>query len=428
LLFEQLNIIEPIQRALKQEGYTEATPIQLQAINPLLEGHDCLGCAQTGTGKTAAFAIPILQKINQNKKEHQGKRQIRALILAPTRELAIQIDDSFKAYGRFLRTRSLVVYGGVSQNPQTRSLNQGIDILVATPGRLLDLIQQKFIDLRYVEHFVLDEADMMLDMGMIQDVKKIIAYIPKDRQTLLFSATMPEAIMELAHSILKNPIRIDLTPKEKAIHLVNQTVYFVDKNNKMALLISLLSDKKLESVLIFSRTKHGADRIVKLLGMANHKSQAIHGNKSQNARQFALNNFKSKKIRVLVATDIAARGIDIEELSHVINFDLPEVAETYVHRIGRTGRAGLSGQAISFCSHSEKALLQSIEKLMNKKIVVINNHSYPLKDVTEEPTKTINRGRPIQRQRGPISKDSKQIPKRNFAKKKPKHFGSSTKV
>jgi ATP-dependent RNA helicase RhlE len=378
LLFKDLNIIEPIQKALKTTGYTEATPIQEMAIPPLLEGKDLLGCAQTGTGKTAAFAIPILQNISVKQKNTKGKRKIKALILAPTRELAIQINDSFKTYGRNLGVKTLVIYGGVSQNPQTKYLGIGIDILVATPGRLLDLINQKFVNLNNIENFVLDEADHMLDMGMLKDVKRIIKYIPDARQTMFFSATMPTEISRLADQLLKDPVKIEITPVSSPVDIIEQAVYYVNKKNKTDLLLHLLKNEAIDSALVFSRTKHGADKIVKVLLKAGVESQAIHGNKSQNARQLALKNFKEKKIRVLVATDIAARGIDIDELSHVFNYNLPEVPETYVHRIGRTGRAGLGGIAISFCDQEEKIMLRDIQRLIAKKVPVVEDHPYPL--------------------------------------------------
>ncbi|MDP2842953.1 MAG: DEAD/DEAH box helicase, partial [Acetobacterium sp.] len=327
--FENLNIIQPIQKALKAEGYTEATPIQEKAIPSLLEGRDLLGCAQTGTGKTAAFAIPILQGLSYEQRNLKGNRPIKALVLAPTRELALQISDSFKAYGKFLGLRTLVIYGGVSQNPQTKALAAGVDILVATPGRLLDLINQKYIKLGQIKHFVLDEADMMLDMGMLQDVRKIIKHMPAERQNMLFSATMPIEIAKLAGSILKNPTKVTITPVSSTVEVIEQNVFYVNKSNKIHLLIHLLKNKEIVSALVFSRTKHGADKIVKHLERSGFKAQAIHGNKSQNARQLALNNFKERKTRILVATDIAARGIDIEELSHVFNYDLPEVPENY---------------------------------------------------------------------------------------------------
>lgn len=386
-----MNLIEPIQKALRAEGYDEPTPIQIEAIPALLEGKDLLGCAQTGTGKTAAFAIPILQRLYAERQSSEENRQIKALIIAPTRELAIQISDSFKAYGRYLGLKTLVINGGVSQHPQTRALRAGVDILVATPGRLLDLINQRFISLKNIKYFVLDEADLMLDMGMLKDVKKIITYIPTVRQTMFFSATMPNEIGELANSILNNPVRIDITPESATVDIIEQSVYFTDKINKTNLLIHILKNNIIDSALVFSRTKHGANKIVKSLENAGFTTEAIHGNKSQNARQLALNNFKERKTRILIATDIAARGLDIEELSHVINYDLPEVAETYVHRIGRTGRAGLGGKAISFCDHEEKPLLQSIQKLISKNIAVVSDHPYPLVDTTIKSKERSNR-------------------------------------
>ena len=378
MLFEELNIIVPIQKALKTEGYKNPTEIQQQAIPALLEGRDLVGCAQTGTGKTAAFAVPILQMIALGKSEPKSRRKIKALVLTPTRELAIQIGDSFSAYGQNLSLRSTVIFGGVGQKPQTDALRAGIDILVATPGRLLDLMNQKLIDLHHVKYFVLDEADRMLDMGMVHDVKRIISYLPKIRQTILFSATMPMEITKLVDSILNDPIKVAVTPISSTVDIIEQAVYYVDKKDKKLLLAHLLKDKSIVSALVFSRTKHGADKIVKDLGKAGVQAQAIHGNKSQGARQLALNNFKEKKTRILVATDIAARGIDVEELSHVINFDLPNIPETYVHRIGRTGRAGLGGVALSFCDAEEMPLLKDIEKLIAKKIPVIEDHPYPL--------------------------------------------------
>jgi len=378
LSFNELNIIDPILKSLKVQGYKEATPIQAKAIPLLLEGSDLLGCAQTGTGKTAAFAIPILQNLALNPKDYSGTRKIRALIVAPTRELALQISDSFVSYGMYLKQRTAVIFGGVAQNPQTRQLKKGIDILVATPGRLLDLINQGFIDISSIEHFVLDEADQMLDMGMLQDVKRIITYIPKKRQTMFFSATMPSEIGALADTILDNPVKIVIKPEFSPIDIIEQEVYFVDNKNKTSLLINLLKAKPYDSVLIFSRTKHGADKIVKDLNNKGFMSVAIHGNKSQSNRQLALSDFKKRKTRILVATDIAARGLDIEELSHVINYNLPEVPETYIHRIGRTGRAGLGGKAIAFCDFSEKSLLQDIQRLIDKTLSEVKDHPYPL--------------------------------------------------
>lgn len=384
MLFENLDIIQPIQKALKAEGYTEATPIQEKAIPSLLAGKDLLGCAQTGTGKTAAFAIPILQGLSYEQRNIKGKKAIKGLILAPTRELAIQISDSFKAYGKHLGLRTLVIYGGVSQHPQTKALTAGVDILVATPGRLLDLINQKYVKLNQIQYFVLDEADMMLDMGMLHDVRKIIKFMPAERQNMLFSATMPTEIAKLAGSILKDPVKVAITPVSSTVDIIEQAVYYVNKSNKINLLVHLLKDKAIVSALVFSRTKHGADKIVKILEKSGFQAQAIHGNKSQNARQLALNNFKERKTRILVATDIAARGIDIEELSHVFNYDLPEVPETYVHRIGRTGRAGLGGIAIAFCDQEEMPLLDGIEKLVSKSIPVVEVHPYPLIHIPNE--------------------------------------------
>ncbi|SFJ03660.1 ATP-dependent RNA helicase RhlE [Terrisporobacter glycolicus] len=374
--FTDLDIIRPIQKALKEEGYIKPTPIQSKSITPLLEGRDLLGCAQTGTGKTAAFAIPIIQQIYNDKKTLKGKRTIKAVILAPTRELAIQIEENFVAYARHTNIKSLVIFGGVSQNPQVKALKEGVDILIATPGRMLDLYNQKFLKLNDVKHFVLDEADSMLDMGMIHDVKRIISHLPKVRQNIFFSATMPKEISKLADSIFKNPVKVEVAPVSSTTEMVEQNIYFVSKKQKTKLLIELLKNNPKESVLVFSRTKHGANKITKDLISSSISAAAIHGNKSQNARQLALNEFKEGKIRVLVATDIAARGIDIDELPFVINYDLPEVAETYVHRIGRTGRAGRSGRATAFCSIEERDLYKAIEKLINKKIEIVENHSF----------------------------------------------------
>jgi ATP-dependent RNA helicase RhlE len=376
MLFENLDIIKPILKAIGEEGYTKPTSIQSEAIPHILRGLDLLGCAQTGTGKTAAFAIPVLQNIFNGQKSEKGPKPISALILAPTRELAIQIGESFTAYGKHMNIKTTVIFGGVPQNPQTKAIKEGVDILVATPGRLIDLVSQKHIDLSNVKYFVLDEADRMLDMGMINDVKRIISKLPKVRQNMLFSATMPKEILTLVNSILKNPVKVEVTPVSSTIDTITQGLYFVGKKHKKSLLVNLLKDKSIASVLVFSRTKRGANMITNDLVKAGIEAQAIHGNKSQNARQLALNNFKEGKIRALVATDIAARGIDVDELSHVINFDLPEVPETYVHRIGRTGRAGQKGIALSFCDEEEKDYLKSIEKLIHKKIPLIEEHPY----------------------------------------------------
>jgi len=373
LNFEKLNIITPILKALNTAGYTVPTPIQEQAIPVILEGKDLLGCAQTGTGKTAAFAIPMLQILHKEKLNERGPRVIKALILTPTRELASQIGESLDVYGRYTGLKHTVIYGGVSQVPQTSALRAGVDILVATPGRLLDLMNQRYISLGNIKLFVLDEADRMLDMGFSHDVKKIIAQLPVTRQTLLFSATMPPEIAMLVDAILSKPVKVEVTPVSSTVDTIEQTVYFVDRKDKKSLLIQLLRNKSIDSALVFTRTKHGADRVVRDLAKARIAAQAIHGDKSQTARQLALNNFKLKRTRVLVATDIAARGIDVQELSHVINFDLPNVPETYVHRIGRTGRAGMGGTALSFCDGEEKGYLKDIQKLISKKIPVIED-------------------------------------------------------
>jgi len=373
--FKKLNIIEPILRAIAVEGYKTPTPIQEQAIPIVLKGKDLLGCAQTGTGKTAAFAVPILQMLGEKKPE--GKRKIRSLILTPTRELAIQIEESFKAYGRYTKLKSVVIFGGVSQYPQTQYLKDGVDIVIATPGRLLDLMNQKFISLQDIEIFVLDEADRMLDMGFIHDIKKVLAVLPKKRQSLFFSATMPDEIIKLAGTILKDPSHVSVTPISSTVDTIDQFVYFVDKGNKTALLVDLLKDPKIRTALVFTRTKHGADKVVKVLQNHNITAEAIHGNKAQNARQRALTNFKAQTTRVLVATDIAARGIDVNDLEYVINYEISNIAEMYVHRIGRTGRAGAKGTSYSFCDAEERPFLRDVEKLIAKKIPVIENHAYP---------------------------------------------------
>jgi ATP-dependent RNA helicase RhlE len=369
-----------ILKALAKENYTNPTPIQEQAIPAVLAGRDLLGCAQTGTGKTAAFALPIIQQLSGQPPVRGSRRAIRALILTPTRELALQISDNIKAYSQFVDMRSVAIVGGVSQKVQEQSLGRGADIVIATPGRLIDLLNQKQIDLQHVQILVLDEADRMLDMGFIHDVKRIIAKMPSKRQTLFFSATMPPEISSLVQTLLVNPVKVEITPVSSTVERIEQSVYFVDKANKQHLLNDLLKDRSIVSALVFTRTKHGADRVVRGLTKANVAAQAIHGNKSQNARQLALNNFKSGATRVLVATDIAARGIDIDELSHVINFNLPNISETYVHRIGRTGRAGLSGTAISFCEYEELPYLKDIEKLIKKSVPVVKDHPYPMLD------------------------------------------------
>lgn len=375
MTFKELNIIEPILRALQNEGYETPTPIQQQAIPIILEGRDILGCAQTGTGKTAAFSIPILQKF-YNSTSSGRRRPIKALVMTPTRELAIQIDESFATYGRHLGLKHCVIFGGVGQKPQTDALKEGVDILIATPGRLLDLVSQGFINLKTVEFFVLDEADRMLDMGFIHDIKRVLPLLPKERQTLFFSATMPREIAALADSMLTDPRKVEVTPVSSTVDIIDQSVYHVERGSKTGLLIHLLQNSDMESVLVFSRTKHGADKIAKSLVKAGISSEAIHGNKSQNARQRALSNFKERETRVLIATDIAARGIDIDKLSHVFNYDLPEVPETYVHRIGRTGRAGSSGIAIAFCDAEELPLLKDIQRLIGKNIPIVRDHPF----------------------------------------------------
>jgi ATP-dependent RNA helicase RhlE len=374
LLFTDLNIIKPILDALQKEGYEKPTPIQEQSIPSILEHRDVLGTAQTGTGKTAAFAIPILQNLMERKGPKNN--HIKALILTPTRELAIQIEESFNSYGKNLPLKKLVVFGGVKQGSQETALRKGVDILVATPGRLLDFIAQGIISLKNLEIFVLDEADRMLDMGFVHDVKRIIKLLPPKRQTLFFSATMPTEIQKLADSILNNPIKVSVTPISSTAETIKQAVYFVDKENKLDLLTHILQNNISDSVLVFSRTKHGADKIARKLQSSNISAEAIHGNKSQNARQNALNNFKSGKTRVLVATDIAARGIDIDELKYVVNYELSDVAETYVHRIGRTGRAGAEGSSISFVDGLDLLNLRDTEKLIGMKIPIEKNHPF----------------------------------------------------
>lgn len=378
MTFEHLNLTEPILRALKTEGYTTPTPIQQQAIPLALQRKDLLGSAQTGTGKTAAFAIPMIQLMSQDQRTNGRLRRIRGLILTPTRELALQISESFESYGRYTPLKYRVIFGGVSQHAQVESLRAGIDVLIATPGRLLDLMQQGYINLKDIEYFVLDEADRMLDMGFLNDVKKIIAKLPSRRQSLFFSATMPDPIVKLADTILVNPSRVNVTPEATTAEMIDQVVYFVDKKNKRHLLSEILQDSEIERALVFTRTKHGADRVSRELNKKGIRSLAIHGNKSQNARQAALSAFKDEKIRVLVATDIAARGIDIDYLTHVINFELPNIAESYVHRIGRTGRAGESGKAIAFCDVEEKEYLADIQKLIGQQVAEVTDHNYPM--------------------------------------------------
>lgn len=372
MTFKELGVIEPILKALAEKGYTQPTPIQAQAIPVLLKGKDLLGSAQTGTGKTAAFTIPILQHLAEGVPPKK-QRKIQALIITPTRELAIQIDDNIRAYAQHTDIRSTVIFGGVKQESQVKTLKRGVDVLTATPGRLLDLINQGFISLKNVNHFVLDEADQMLDMGFVHDIKKILKKLPQERQSLFFSATMPKSIIELSKQILGDFERVNIAPQQTTAERVDQAIYFVPKKNKTKLLVHVLKTEPFETVLVFSRTKHGANKIVKKLSQAGIQSAAIHGNKSQNQRQKVLNEFKDGKINVLVATDIAARGIDVSQLSLVVQFDLPNVPETYVHRIGRTGRAKASGNAIAFCDKDELPYLKSIEKLIDQRLPVVKH-------------------------------------------------------
>lgn len=409
MTFEQLGLIAPVLQALKTEGYTTATPIQQRAIPVALQGKDILGCAQTGTGKTAAFAIPILQLLSKEKAK--GFRHIRGLVLTPTRELAVQIDESFIAYGRHTGLKHQVIFGGVPQYSQVASVRNGVDILIATPGRLLDLMNQGYVHLDHLEMFVLDEADRMLDMGFINDVKKIIKALPKQKQTLFFSATMPPQILDLANSLLHQPVKIEVTPVSSTVEKIDQLMYMVDKKDKQSLLVHLIREKKIARTLVFVRTKHGADKIAKALNREDIKADAIHGNKAQNARQRALLNFKTGRLQVLVATDIAARGIDVDNLTHVINFDLPNIPETYVHRIGRTGRAGASGIAFSFCDHEEKAFLKDIVKVIAQTIPVEEQHPYkpvrsqnfrPMVQVKNNPASYRQKAGQFNRRRGPL--------------------------
>lgn len=378
--FSELKLSEPIQRAVAESGYTNPTPIQAQAIPHLLEGRDLLGCAQTGTGKTAAFSLPILERLSRSSRRAQP-RQARVLVLTPTRELALQIHESFETYGKYLRLKSCVIFGGVSQVPQVKAMSQGVDVLIATPGRLLDLIQQRYVDLRGLEVFVLDEADRMLDMGFINDIRKIIPLLPSKRHNLFFSATMPPEIEKLASSLLQDPVRIEVTPVSSTAERIEQSVMFVERTRKKDLLRHLMKDKALKRIIVFTRTKRGANQVSEVLAKNGIPSAAIHGNKSQGARQRALEEFRNGRIRVLVATDIAARGIDIDGITHVINFELPNVAESYVHRIGRTARAGADGAAISFCDFEERAYLKDIEKLTRQQIPVDASQPYHSLDV-----------------------------------------------
>ncbi len=385
MLFEDLSLSSTILRAVSDQGYTSPTPIQEQAIPVVLEGRDLIGCAQTGTGKTAAFAIPIIHNLHRMVGSSNKHKQIRTLVVTPTRELAVQIGESFDTYGKYTNLRQLTIFGGVSQVGQVDQLRKGIDILVATPGRLLDLHKQGYIDLDHLHFLVLDEADQMLDMGFINDVKKIVKLTPNNRQTLLFSATMPMAIRELAEMFLKNPAKVEVTPVSSTAETVEQRVYFVDKGDKRKLLYHLITNENISDVLVFSRTKHGADNVVKALRKQGVAAEAIHGDKSQNARQRVLDSFKNKEVGVLVATDIAARGIDIDQLPFVINFDLPNIPETYVHRIGRTGRAGNGGIAISFCGKDEETYWKDIKKLIKINVTEVNDHPFPWSGKSSEP-------------------------------------------
>ena len=406
--FKELNLSPLLLKALDEKGYVSPSPIQEKAIPFVLKGRDVLGCAQTGTGKTAAFALPIIQNLMAPSKKKYPKKVIRSLILTPTRELALQIAENFTQYGSHTSVKCAVIFGGVSQKPQVDALRRGIDILVATPGRLNDLVGQGEIDLNHVEIFVLDEADRMLDMGFIHDVKKVIALLPKQKQTLLFSATMPAEIQALTEKLLHDPAKVEVTPVSSTVDTIDASLYYVDKENKRPLLAYILNHENITSTLVFTRTKHGADRVAKFLVKSRIAAAAIHGDKSQGARQTALSHFKSGEIRVLVATDIAARGIDIEELSCVINFDLPNIPETYVHRIGRTGRAGLGGRAISFCDISEKDYVKDIEKLTGKKIPVEDEHPFPMMVFAVPPKETKQRPpRPVRTERAPERSSAK---------------------
>ncbi|MBX9785673.1 MAG: DEAD/DEAH box helicase [Chitinophagaceae bacterium] len=381
--FQELQLIEPLLVALSKEGYTTPTPVQAQSIPAILQKRDLLGCAQTGTGKTAAFTLPLLQLMFEEKQQQRQQQkhvqaQLQTLILTPTRELAIQIGESIAAYGRYLPLKHTVVFGGVHQQTQVNAVRKGVDIVVATPGRLLDLMQQRIISLQHIKYFVLDEADRMLDMGFVQDVKRIISHLPEQKQTLFFSATMPPEIRQLSSMLLHNPVKVEVTPVSSTVEIIQQSVYYVEKHHKQSLLLELLKDNRIETLLVFTQMKHAADKLCKQLQRAGISAEAIHGNKSQNARQAALRNFKNRKTRVLVATDIAARGIDIEELTHVLNYELPNVPETYVHRIGRTGRAGAEGTALSFCDWSEKSFLSDIQKLIQKQIPVVKGHAFDI--------------------------------------------------
>ncbi len=419
MTFDQLGLIDTLLKALQEEGYSQPTPIQQQAIPIVLEGKDLLGCAQTGTGKTAAFSLPILQLLHTLTSGQRGRRAIQCLILTPTRELAIQIGDSIAAYGRHTTLNHTVIFGGVGAQPQIQAVRKGIDILVATPGRLLDLMNQGFISLKDLKIFVLDEADRMLDMGFIHDVKRILAVLPSERQSLFFSATMPPEITKLSQSILTRPARVEVTPPATTAQTIQQSLYFVERSEKKNLLIHLLSDDSIERVLVFTRTKHGANKVVKDLLKYQITAEAIHGNKSQSARQNALQNFKNKSTRVLVATDIAARGIDVDDLTHVINYELPNIPETYVHRIGRTGRAGSAGIAIAFCEAEERAYLKDIQKLIGFQIPVVRDKFYS----SSIPESKMDFNPPVQKQN--FAPQNSRKPKSNKISKQGEQAGSA---
>lgn len=421
--FKELELATPLLDAVNKMNYKEPSPIQEQAIPAIIAGRDIFGCAKTGTGKTAAFALPILQKLYTRDESEKYPRAIKALILAPTRELAIQIDETFQAMNSFVNLKSAVIFGGVRQGSQVTKIERGIDILVATPGRLMDLYNQGLLDLKQIEYLVLDEADRMLDMGFIKDIRKILRFIPRNRQTMLFSATLPDEIKGLVNDMLNDPVRIMVSSGNVTVEKINQSLYYVDKVNKAKLLIKLLEDPKIYNAIVFVRTKRNVDTLCKKLIKAKITCEGIHGDKSQNARVRALNNFKHNKARVLVASDIAARGIDIDELTHVINFDLPEQAENYVHRIGRTARAGASGEAITFCSFQEKDLLKDVQRFIKQEIPVIENIDYPMKDLS----KPVKKGNSKSNNKVNEQNRTKRKGPKKVTKKNPKQVASNVK-
>ena len=422
--FKELNLVDPILKALAEKGYKTPTPIQQKAIPHILDRKDVLGCAQTGSGKTAAFAIPILQLVHQREKKNDSKPQLRCLIVTPTRELAIQIEENFTAYAKYTNIKSTVIFGGVNQNEQVRKLKKGVHILTATPGRLLDLMNQGFVNLETIKLFVLDEADRMLDMGFIHDIKKLLKVIPEKRQSLFFSATMPDNIVKLANGILNKPIKVEVTPVSSTVDTIQQRLYYTDKKRKRDLLLHVLENQDIESVLIFTRTKYGADKVARMLTKKGTKAAAIHGDKSQNNRQKALKAFKDKKLRALVATDIAARGIDIDSLEYVINFEISNMPETYVHRIGRSGRAGKNGVAISFCDHTERAYVKDIQKLIGKKLNIVDEHPFPQSAVdpalSENKDDKQNNNNRSRGNRNKKKLDKRKPPKSKFTEKRAK--------